>query len=396
MGRSFTRQELYDLVWSQPRTALAKQLGVSDVWIGKKCRAARIPMPPAGHWASAQHGKVTIKPPLPIRLPGQPRILVVGEESSSSRWVEADDLEEPILPPVTDENIDVQVDAALSLIGRVPVTRDLSQPHAGLSRVLRREADRRTKFADSGWSLDQPLFDGPMHQRQLRLFNSLCLAFDRMSAKAEVYADQHWIQGLGSANRLHLRIDFGACALDLRVLDPKSSAKELGEKPPRAPTLRAGSGRDDIPIEEWCDGDGSPLEQQLTAITRALLYRAEKTQRHDVQRHYEWRLERRQERIKQLEAQRLETERKRLAAIEARRKKLRDDIKALAQDARVAQDIRDMVERMNLHPDLQRGKSSAFLAWRAEALELADRLDPMLRPIEHFLADFAMPAPHGN
>lgn len=180
------------------------------------------------------------------------------------------------------------------------------------------------------------------------------------------------------------------------MLDPKSSAKELGEKPPRAATLRVGNGRGDIPFEEWCDRDGCPLEQQLTTITRALLYRAEKTQRHDAQRHNEWRLERRQERLKQLEAQRLEAERKRLAAIEARRKKLRDDIKALAQDARVAQDIRDMVERLELHPDLQRGKPSAFVAWRAEALELADRLDPMRRPLEQLLADFAERVLDGN
>lgn len=396
MGQSFTRQELYDLVWSQPRTALAKQLGVSDVWIGKQCRAARIPMPPAGHWARAQHGKVTIKPPLPIRLPGQARILVVGEAASSGRWGRQDDLDEPILPPIAEENIDAQVEAALSLIGRASATRDLAKPHIGLSRILRRESDRRAKFATSGWSFDQPLFDGPVHQRQLRLFNSLCAAFDRMSGKAEVYEDKQWIQGLGTVHRLHLRIDFGACSLDLRVLDPKSSAKELGEKPPRAATLRVGNGRGDIPFEEWCDGDGCPLEQQLTTITRALLYRAEKTQRHDAQRQYEWRLERRQERLKQLETQRLEAERKRLAAIEARRKKLREDIKTLAQGARVAQDIRDMVERLELHPDLRRGKPAAFVAWRAEALELADCLDPMLRPLEQLLADTPVRVPEEN
>jgi hypothetical protein len=75
---------------------------------------------------------------------------------------------------------------------------------------------------------------------------------------------------------------------------------------------------------------------------------------------------------------------------------LRDDIKALAREARVAEDIRDMVERLELHPDLQRGKPSAFAAWRAEALELADRLDPMRRPLKKILADFAVRVPDGN
>ncbi|QAZ39575.1 hypothetical protein C1M51_09075 [Methylibium sp. Pch-M] len=388
MGQTFTRQELYDLVWSQPRTTIAKQLGVSDVWVGKQCRTSHIPMPPAGYWARLQHGKRSLRPPLPIRLPGQLRTISVGETTPSVYWRRQESVDELILPPVIDEKIDAQVEAAARLIGKVSATRDLSTPHQGLSRVLKREADRRSKFAANGWSMDRPLFDGPIHQRQLRLFNSLCSAFERISARGEVSADSEWIQGVGTVHRLSLRVDFGGSQLNLRVLDPNLSASELGEKPPSATTLRVGSARGDLPVQEWSDRPGCRLEQQLAAIAKDLLYRAERTYRHDAQRHYEWRLERRQEHLKELEAQRLEAERRRLAAIEARRKRVLEGIKSMALDARTAQDIRTTIERLDNHPDLRLGRPAAFDGWRAEALALADRLDPMNRSLDSLLADF--------
>jgi len=391
MGQSFTRQELYDLVWSCPRTELAKQLDVSDVWIGKQCKASRIPVPPAGHWAKALAGKSTARPPLPIRLPGQPVLVRVGESPSGVSHWQHDDVAEPILPLVIEENIDAQVEAALTMIGKVTATRDLSQPHVGLSRLLKREASRRANFAAHRWSFDQPLFDDAVHQRQLRLFNSLCLTFDRVSAKAAVQDEQRWVQGLGTTQEIHMRIDFGACSLGLRFLEPTASAAALGEKPPSKTTLRVGHHQDALPTEQWCDGVDGRLEQQLPTIIRALLHRAEKTLRGEAQRHYEWRLQCRQEHLQQLEAQKREAEVRRLAAIEARRKQVRDGIEALARDARVAQEIRSMLDLLELHPDLQRGHPAAYVAWRAEALELVNHLDPMKRPLDQLISGFAEP-----
>lgn len=391
MGQSFTRQELYDLVWSYPRTELAKQLDVSDVWIGKQCKAARVPVPSAGHWAKALAGKSTARPPLPIRLPGQPVLVGVGESPSGIRHWRHDNVAEPILPLIIEDNMDAQVEAALTMIGKVAVTRDLSQPHVKLSRLLKREARRRASFAAHSWSFDQPLFDDAVHQRQLRLFNSFCQTFDRISAKAAVQDEQRWVQGLGTTHEIQMRIDFGACSLGLRFLEPSASATALGEKPPSTTTLRVGHHQDALPAEQWCNGVDGRLEQQLPTIIRALLHRAENTLRCEAQRHYEWRLQRRQEHLQQLEAQKREAEVRRLAAIEARRKQVRVAIEGLARDARVAQEIRSMLDQLELHPDLQRGRPAAYVAWRAEALELINHLDPMRRPLVQLIAGFAEP-----
>jgi hypothetical protein len=62
----YNRVELYEKVWSQPTRNVAKQLGVSDVWLGKICRALRVPLPGRGHWAKRSAGRPTRKrPPLP-------------------------------------------------------------------------------------------------------------------------------------------------------------------------------------------------------------------------------------------------------------------------------------------------------------------------------------------
>lgn len=50
MAHSFTREELFELVWSKPMSKLAKELGVSDVGLAKACKRAGIPVPGLGYW----------------------------------------------------------------------------------------------------------------------------------------------------------------------------------------------------------------------------------------------------------------------------------------------------------------------------------------------------------
>ena len=38
-----SREELYELVWSKPMTAVAAELGVSDVALAKRCRKLFVP-----------------------------------------------------------------------------------------------------------------------------------------------------------------------------------------------------------------------------------------------------------------------------------------------------------------------------------------------------------------
>lgn len=59
------RSELYELVWTKPVTELAKEFGISDVALAKRCRNLKIPLPPRGHWARVAAGQKPKRPALP-------------------------------------------------------------------------------------------------------------------------------------------------------------------------------------------------------------------------------------------------------------------------------------------------------------------------------------------
>ena len=64
-----TREQLYELVWSEPMRNLAQRFGISDVGLAKNCRRMKIPLPGRGHWARKAAGQKVGKPPLPTLPP---------------------------------------------------------------------------------------------------------------------------------------------------------------------------------------------------------------------------------------------------------------------------------------------------------------------------------------
>jgi len=52
-----TKDELSRLVWSKPTTQIAKEFGISDVAIGKRCKAQFIRKPPPGFWRRVETGQ---------------------------------------------------------------------------------------------------------------------------------------------------------------------------------------------------------------------------------------------------------------------------------------------------------------------------------------------------
>jgi hypothetical protein len=61
------RNDLYDLIWSEPITTLAQRFGISDVGLAKVCRRSDIPAPTRGYWARIAAGDSVPRPELPER-----------------------------------------------------------------------------------------------------------------------------------------------------------------------------------------------------------------------------------------------------------------------------------------------------------------------------------------
>lgn len=64
---TLSREDLYELVWSKPMLELAKDFGISDVALAKRCRRLGIPVPGRGYWARIDAGQKPYRPELPKR-----------------------------------------------------------------------------------------------------------------------------------------------------------------------------------------------------------------------------------------------------------------------------------------------------------------------------------------
>lgn len=76
-----TRSELYEMIWKGSGKAVAAQLGVSDSYLSRVCRALDVPRPPPGWQAKQKAGRAPPPPPLPRTRLGDPEIWSKGDAS---------------------------------------------------------------------------------------------------------------------------------------------------------------------------------------------------------------------------------------------------------------------------------------------------------------------------
>ena len=88
---TLSREDLYELAWSKPLRELAKDFGISDVALAKRCRRLGIPVPGRGYWARVDAGQRPYRPKLPSREPqsGDHSALIAGPSSRVSTPTEA-------------------------------------------------------------------------------------------------------------------------------------------------------------------------------------------------------------------------------------------------------------------------------------------------------------------
>jgi hypothetical protein len=89
MKRTFTRRELYDLVWSTPISKLAEQFEISDRGLAKTCERHQVAVPGRGYWARLEAGQTVTKTPLwKIDNPALETVHIGGAKSAVNPYVE--------------------------------------------------------------------------------------------------------------------------------------------------------------------------------------------------------------------------------------------------------------------------------------------------------------------
>ncbi|MFT5539616.1 MAG: hypothetical protein ACI82H_001137 [Alphaproteobacteria bacterium] len=191
MAHRFTRGELYELVWSEPRKTLATRYSVSDVGLSKACRRYDIPVPERGYWAKLKVGKRVKRRPLPHRGPGMLDEVCVG--AGNNWWYRNSPSKEEILeatptPAVFDQNLEEVTAEARARVGHVTIPSLLSRPHRLIAKLLQADEERRKKVATETYvsSWDKPQFDSPFEKRRLKVINAIFTALERCGMKPSI------------------------------------------------------------------------------------------------------------------------------------------------------------------------------------------------------------------
>lgn len=374
------RADLFDFVWSQPRTALAKRFNVSDVAIAKHCRSANIPMPPPGYWARVAAGSTGNRPTLPLRLPGEKDLLAIGERHFN-RGAEPLDYEAPSFP----EDTQTLVAAALKRLGRVTAQRDLNDPHRALASILKKEEQRRQKFTETNWSYYQPYFADAASQRRLRLYSAIFRAFARLGIRGAVSEDSEWRQGSGTTYKLVGTLEFSGATVRLSFA-ALAGGKESGLK------LTVGGESERSCHSVWSDAPHRPLERQLDEIAQGILVCAEDRLRERAQQRHAWRVqERERRRLEQEQTLRAQQE-AHAAQLLRKQERRRQALYAIATQRQRALEIRSLLTALqSSHPAAM--VDASFRAWCEFAAGEADRLDPLLNDWRELVNATAAEAP---
>lgn len=391
MSGTLTRRTLYNLVWSKPRTTLARELGVSDVWIGKQCRAWNVPAPPPGYWASlAAGGKPKAKylrPPLAYTVAER----MLEDHAGLSAGLEgfdARDLAQPLpAEPVLAESVEDAVSRYAALARSQGSSRRPAGRHPVVQRLLAEDERRAAEAQPYSWR--QPLYRGAQGEAILE-------ALDRLA--------WHWT-GLG----FKVRATHGHDVALFVGCGSRSARFEVIAAPVERTEGRRGRPPSKSPLQFWLDREqdtrraaGTPAlvfgamdAKTVDALTRLLITRWEQEFRDGLMWRYknavecrEWAIraaaeKARREREKQeAEARALAERRHRLLLRAVDRIRRADEIRALAAA---------MEASMSGHGEA----GVAFEQWKAWALGQADAMDLRVQPpqqLAQWIAGFALEA----
>ena len=366
MGRSFTRSQMLDLVWSEPMRTLAARAGISDVGLKKAVLKAGLPVPPPGHWNRVLAGRpVQKKPALPPRGFGASDMVSLGGNNWGSFGRPNVDNALPA-PPVFDEAIEDVRRRAQRAIGRIRASHDLSSPHPAVGRVLDDEAKRAEKVRTSPYPWDEPRFTAPIDQRRLRVLNAIALAVSKAGLNVR----------LASKDDASLEIFSNAVSLPLSVQATKKGGTQAEEEK-RLSVLVGVTPHQRLSdaLARWDNTAERKLEAIVAEIAVDVTVLIEQRYRDAQVRHHEWLLRQHAAEIESRRKAKIEAERHERERLKKMEQDRGERLLADADQFRRAETIRGYVEAADLH--FSREPRQTFERWRMWALALADQLDPL-------------------
>lgn len=366
ISKIHTREEMYDLVWSVPMRTLARQFGISDVALRKRCQKAAVPTPPAGYWTQLRIGKEPARSPLPPRPLGMSCIVGPAEHRDLAATSLDADIERRMAP---DSKWSTE---QLRKHLREQFTRHLTdirgRTHALVRARLERDDLLRAKAARRRHPLpfEGPIFDGPFEQRRLNVLSSLFLICEAAGAKLMLKGRR--------ANEISVTINH--VTLELLLSDDwevKRGHNAYPIEPPgsAAPlTLAIKDGCDTRWHRSWRDAKGSRLESRLPVIAAELFVHADELYREKLSNDNVRRENGRIARVREVARRAEEAERERRAQAEADEQGRIERLLVEARAHHDAQLVRAYVDHLRSNSSDE--DSAAFEQWADWAVSAAD------------------------
>jgi hypothetical protein len=366
--QSFTREELYNLVWSEPMIRLGARFGISANGLKKACRRAHIPVPPPGYWNKLQAGHKVTKALLPPASGGTPAKVTINPPSQRPA---------PPPPPPVPASVQEKIQAERQLGKSVTVLKTLSSPHRivdGWVQDSRRE-QRVTRYDAWSRSLYTPIDKTETDKRRMRILNALFKTLEERGYKLNAGESYHRLVQIGLEHeKLEITLEerirqarrylsdeekarYGYSVASQKWTQEKIATGELILKI-KEPDLHGSD-------KEWRETAEAPLEDKLSDIVAEIagLFEAIRLRRvrEAEERERRWKLE----------------EQRRLAEMERKRETIRyRRLIGNCEDWRTAADIRAFVAAIEASP-LGGRNTEAFAGWKLWALAHADRIDPL-------------------
>ena len=370
---TFTREELYELVWSKPRSRIAKEFSISDVGLTKLCGRHDIPTPPRGHWARLAAGQSPRRPPLPALKGGRnPQIRLAKTDGP------ADELDDELASVIAELR---RPEQQIAVADRLRSPCDVVV--AARSALADAKVDDRGIVERPARCIDVRVSRAQL-ARALRIADALFKAFKSRGWPVEVGDDVTNVLVLG--HPIGIVIEEGVETIEIT---PKPDLEgEYRFHYDRRETVRRPSGVLAVRIREhhhfwggnhrrnWRSSKTRRLEERLNDVLIGLVKLVSAIRADVAER------ERREalERERQARADAALKEQRRLKEELAREKANVQELLHLADDWRRSQDLRQLVEEARRRGEVCRPGSDGrdIKDWIEWALRQADRLDPFV------------------
>jgi hypothetical protein len=368
--KALSRRELYDRIWKEPMTKVAKEFGLSDRGLAKICERNGIPVPPRGYWAKKAAGRKPTRPPL-LDLGGERSVPAI---EINSHWQSIRAEQKTEQSDTTTNPYRVLFERELQEIKPIVVSGALRNPHPVIAKWIEEDKRDRAYWNGNGFSHTSIGKRSPLEGRRLRVLDALLKALQARGFVAEQgqYRKDLWVQF--GPDKVSLALHEHIRQRKYKLSDEERAQSHSGQvwRQVKEPTgeliLKITSFLPSGIAGEWRDAPEAPLDTKLRDAVASFIVAAAYARERRLQQEEQDRLRREAEG----EARRREKERQ---AELARKRVLRAHTRAW----HMATELRDYVAAVRRAAEA--GDIGAapeeIEKWASWALAHANEIDPI-------------------